>query len=174
MLRHKPIDLSSFSVVGVNYRKTDAAVRGRFAINQDQYATVISLAPVFDVTEFFILSTCNRTEIYGFAENAAALGRLLCSQTEGSYEDFSELAYAKSGREAITHLFNVAAGLDSQILGDYEIVGQIKVAFKFSKDRNCIGAYLERLVNEVLQASKSVRTNTGLDAPPPPHPQESP
>jgi len=92
MLRHKPIDLSSFFVVGVNYRKTDAAVRGRFAINQDQYATVITLAPVFDVTEFFILSTCNRTEIYGFAENAAALGKLLCSQTEGSYEDFSELA----------------------------------------------------------------------------------
>ncbi|HPH83823.1 MAG TPA: glutamyl-tRNA reductase [Ferruginibacter sp.] len=162
MLRHKPIDLSSFFVVGVNYRKTDAAVRGRFAINQDQYATVITLAPVFDVTEFFILSTCNRTEIYGFAENAAALGKLLCSQTEGSYEDFSELAYAKSGREAITHLFNVAAGLDSQILGDYEIVGQIKVAFKFSKDRNCVGAYLERMLNEVLQASKSVRTNTGL------------
>jgi glutamyl-tRNA reductase len=72
------------------------------------------------------------------------------------------MAYQKSGIDAIEHLFNVAAGLDSQILGDYEIVGQLKQSVRFSKEHQCIDAYLERLINEVLQASKKIRTTTGL------------
>ncbi|RZM10970.1 MAG: glutamyl-tRNA reductase, partial [Pedobacter sp.] len=63
---------------------------------------------------------------------------------------------------AMEQLFNVAAGLDSQILGDYEIVGQIKQSARFSKEQQSLGVYLERLMNEVLQCSKSIRTNTAL------------
>ena len=60
------------------------------------------------------------------------------------------------------HVFNVAAGLDSQILGDYEIVGQIKNAVKFSKEHGFIGAFTERLINCVLQSSKLIKNNTEL------------
>ena len=162
MLELLPINLSNFFIAGINYKKTDANLRGQYAINADQYNQLILLAPELGVTEFFILSTCNRTEIYGFAENVSNLANLLCSQTKGSLDRFNEMAYSNNGNQAIEHLFNVAAGLDSQILGDYEIVGQIKQAVKFSKEHNFIGAYLERLVNGVLQCSKSIRTSTAL------------
>lgn len=155
-------DISSFFIAGINYKKSDAAIRGQFSINHEQYLQVISSAAEHGITEFFVLSTCNRTEIYGFAESAANLSELLCSQTEGSLGDFTRMSYSKRGLCAIEHLFEVAAGLDSQILGDYEIVGQIKLAAKFSKQHQCVGAYLERLINEVLQSAKKVRTTTGM------------
>jgi glutamyl-tRNA reductase len=110
----------------------------------------------------FILSTCNRTEIYGYAESAEQLANLLCSKTTGTKEEFDELAYKKEGNEAILHLFEVAAGLDSQILGDYEIVGQIRQAIKIAKEHNSIGTNITRLVNAALQSSKEIKNKTGL------------
>ena len=121
-----PKDITGFFLAGINYRKTDAAVRGQFAINNEQYTLLLEQAPSFGINELFIVSTCNRTEIYGFAESASQLIELLCSQTQGQPDTFSQLAYIKKGIGAIEHLFHVAAGLDSQILGDYEIVGQVK------------------------------------------------
>jgi len=162
MAGHTPTDLSNFFVAGINYKKTDADLRGQYAINTDQYAKLLELAPQFGLSELFVISTCNRTEIYGFTENADKLCQLLCTQAQGSIEIFYDIAYIKNGPAAIQHLFDVAAGLDSQILGDYEIVGQLKQAVKFSKQHNFIGAYLDRLVNAVLQSSKLIKTNTGL------------
>lgn len=155
-------DISTFFVAGVNYKKSDAAIRGKFSINTDQYLQLINIAPQYNIQHFFILSTCNRTEVYGFAEKIDDFKQLLCQVTEGSLEDFRKMAYQKSGIDAIEHLFNVAAGLDSQILGDYEIVGQLKQAVKLSKEQQLIDAYLERMINEVLQASKKIRTTTSL------------
>jgi glutamyl-tRNA reductase len=159
---NKLSDISKFFIAGINYKKTDAALRGRFAVNTEQYKTILSLAPRYGVNELFILSTCNRTEIYGFAEDASQLIDLLCTQTTGPKETFIGLAYTKSGADAIEHLFHVAAGLDSQILGDYEIVGQIKLAVKFSRANGFIHSFAERLVNYVLQSSKSIKNNTEL------------
>ena len=158
----KPIDISSFFVAGINYKKTDAATRGQFAINNDQYENILNLARLSNIESLFILSTCNRTEIYGFAENEGQLVDLLCTQTQGSKEVFTSLAYIKNGENAVNHLFNVGAGLDSQILGDYEIIGQLKQAFKFSKDRNYINCFMERLFNNVLQSSKVIKNETAL------------
>lgn len=155
-------DISNFFAAGINYKKTDALMRGEYAINNEQYAAVLERAGTAGITELFILSTCNRTEIYGFAENPSILMELLCSQTQGSIEIFKKMAYVWEGVEAINHLFNVGAGLDSQILGDYEIVGQLKQAVKFSKEHGFIGAYLERMINGVLQTSKAIKTNTNL------------
>ncbi len=155
-------DISNFFAAGINYKKTDALLRGEYAINNDQYAALLLNANSLGITELFVLSTCNRTEIYGFAESADKLMQLLCSQTQGSFATFKKMAYVWSGLEAINHLFNVGAGLDSQILGDYEIVGQLKQAVKFSKEKGFVGAYLERLINGVLQTSKAVKTNTNL------------
>ena len=155
-------DISRFFVIGINYKKTDAAIRGQFAISNEQYSNLLALAPSHHLTELFVLSTCNRTEIYGFADNAGQLAALLCTGTSGTCEAFLEMAYVKKGPEAIEHLFVVAAGIDSQILGDYEIVGQLKQAVKYSRDREFVGPFLERMTNCVLQTSKSVKNQTGL------------
>jgi len=155
-------DISKFFIAGINYKKTDASIRGEYAVNQDEYATILSASPAFGVHELFILSTCNRTEIYGFAPDAFQLMKLLCSQTKGSLEVFMSKAYIKNGVDALEHLFDVGAGLDSQILGDYEIVGQLKQAVKFAKERSRIGSFTERLVNAVLQSSKTIKNQTAL------------
>ncbi|HEY4151207.1 MAG TPA: glutamyl-tRNA reductase [Chitinophagaceae bacterium] len=162
MQPYKQTDLSKFFVAGINYRKTDAAVRGLFAIGSEQYETLLQQAPSFNIDALFVVSTCNRTEIYGFAEDASLLINLLCTQTPGDEALFTRLAYTKSGIDAMEHLFRVGAGLDSQLLGDYEIVGQIKQAVKFSKERHFINPFLERLVNCVLQASKTIKNTTAL------------
>ncbi len=154
--------INSFFMAGINYKKTDAVRRGMYAISPDQYEHILSAAPDYGVTSLFILSTCNRTEIYGFADNAEQLAELLCSGTKGNITEFLQRAYIKNGRLAVAHLFKVAAGLDSQLLGDYEIVGQLKQAFKFARERNFINNFLERLFNDVLRSSKAVKNQTAL------------
>ncbi|MCM5530197.1 glutamyl-tRNA reductase [Parasegetibacter sp. NRK P23] len=155
-------EISRFYVAGINYKKTDAAVRGRFAVNEEQYERILFKAKTMGIREVFILSTCNRTEIYGVAENIEDLAQLLCSETAGDYQLFTQLAYLRTGEDAINHIFRVASGLDSQILGDYEIVGQLKLAAKFAKQHGCIGTFLERLINQVLQSSKEIKNQTAL------------
>jgi glutamyl-tRNA reductase len=162
MYTSRPTKPDNFFVAGISYKKTDAVTRGQFAISLTHYEEILKLAPQYGSGALFVLSTCNRTEIYGFADNASQLIDLLCTQTTGNAETFTKLAYCKQGDEAITHLFKVGAGLDSQILGDYEIVGQLKQAVKFAKDHNFINSFMERLVNSVLQASKSVKSDTAL------------
>lgn len=154
--------LSNFFVAGINYRKSDALLRGQFAINTEQYLQLFATAPEFQVTEFFVLSTCNRTEIIGFAYDARQLCKLLCTQTSGSEADFLKHAYIKSGEQAIAHLFQVAAGLDSQLLGDYEIVGQLKQSVNLSRKQGFNGFFTDRLFSVVLQASKKIKNNTVL------------
>jgi len=151
-------ELSNFFVAGINYKKTDTEIRGSFAIGAEQYGNMLSLASEYGVRDFFVLSTCNRSEIYGIAENPEQLIKLFCSHTQGSVELFRDLAYQKNGLEAVQHLFNVGAGLDSQILGDYEIVGQLRQAMKFAKERGFIHSFLERMLNQVLQSSRLSNT----------------
>ncbi len=155
-------DISNFYVAGINYKKSDASVRGQFAINNEQYSRILEKANLQGLDEVFILSTCNRTEIYGFAYCSHQLADLLCSETAGDVSTFKSSAYIKSGSAAIQHLFHVGAGLDSQILGDYEIVGQLKTAVKFSKEAGYVGAFTERLINCVLQSSKLIKNQTEL------------
>lgn len=156
------MDISQFYIAGINYKKSDASVRGRFAINQDQYLNILQKAGAFGLNELFILSTCNRTEIYGFAASEDQLINLLCSETLGDTTSFKNSAYIKNGFDAVNHMFQVGAGLDSQILGDYEIVGQLKTAAKFAKEHGFVGGFTERLINSVLQASKQIKNNTEL------------
>ncbi len=151
-----------FFVAGSNYKKSDAAIRGHYAILPDQYATILSSAAAIGLKEVFVLSTCNRTEIYGLAPDVHTLIQILCSVTMGSFDDFMHRCYIKQDQEALEHIFAVGAGLDSQILGDYEIVGQMKLAVKFSREHGMIGAYTDRLFNTVLQSSKQIKNATAL------------
>lgn len=156
------MEMKQFFTVGINYKKTDAAIRGEFAIGSEQYASLLEKATRKGIKEVFVLSTCNRTEIYGIADNAQVLIDLLCHETAGDADTFQQLCYIKQGSDAIQHIFEVGAGLDSQILGDYEIVGQMKLAVKFARERGCIGAFMERLFNTVLQSSKAIKNETAL------------
>jgi len=162
MNRYLNTELSNFFVAGINYKKTDTEMRGSFAIGPEQYERILLLAAEYEVRDLFILSTCNRSEIYGVAENAEQLMKLLCTQTQGTAATFEELSYRKNGLEAVRHLFDVGAGLDSQILGDYEIVGQLRKAMKFAKERGFIHSFLDRTLNQVLQSSKEIKNNTSL------------
>lgn len=164
MLLEEKYNLADFWVIGINYRKTDAALRGRYAINQEQYAHILNASPEYGIKELFLLSTCNRTEIYGFARNAENLINLICDFTHGDKDAFHQQCYRKQGNNALTHIFHVAAGLDSQILGDYEIVGQMKQAVNFSKSKDRLGTFLERLFHATLQSSRAIRNETQLSS----------
>jgi len=162
MINNNHVEISNFCVAGISYKKSDASCRGKYAVSNDQYASILSKASKYHLKELFILSTCNRTEIYGFAESVESFCELICEETNNTVESFKEVAYFKKELDAVNHLFSVAAGLDSQILGDYEVIGQIKQAVKFSKDLKFVGTHLERLINAVFKASKEIKTNTLL------------
>jgi glutamyl-tRNA reductase len=162
MSKNPTAEFSNFFVAGINYKKTDTEIRSSFAVGPEQYENMLKLAAEFEVSDLFVLSTCNRSEIYGISENPEQLINLLCTQTQGSAELFTERAYQKNGLKALRHLFDVGAGLDSQILGDYEIVGQLRQAMKFAKERGFIHTFLERTLNQVLQSSKEIKNNTAL------------
>lgn len=143
--------------------KADAHTRGRYSLSKDNQLLLLQEAKEkgYDV---FVLSTCNRTEITGFSEHPYQLIQLLCKYSDGNVEEFARISNVFKGKEAINQLFRVGTGLESQILGDYEIVGQLKMAFKQAKKQGTTNSYLERLVNGVLQASKKVKNSTDLSS----------
>jgi glutamyl-tRNA reductase len=147
-------------VVGVNFKKADVSLRNKFAVSREQCRRAYLESTVSYLHHFIILSTCNRTEIYGFVPCHYILLQLLKSYSKGSMEEISEFSYVKEGDDAIEHFLTVAAGLDSQIPGDFEIISQIKSAFQLSKEYNKTNGYLERLVNQALQVSKIVKNTT--------------
>jgi glutamyl-tRNA reductase len=156
------MEMNRFFVAGINYKKTDTAIRGEFAIGAVQYTSLLQKANHAGLSELFVLSTCNRTEIYGLSPDADTLINLLCDETSGDAATFRQLCYVKQDNDAIEHLFAVGAGLDSQILGDYEIVGQMKLAVKFAREKEMTGSFIERLFNTVLQSSKVIKNETKL------------
>ena len=156
------MDINHFFVTGINYKKTDVAIRSQYAVTPAVYASLLCKAPQFGLQEVFVISTCNRTEIYSITDDVNKPVYLLCSETGGDECAFRKLSYTKCGYEAIEHLWHVAAGLDSQILGDYEIVGQLKAAVKFAKERGFTGMFTERIVNGALQVSKAIRSETEI------------
>ncbi|NDC42092.1 MAG: glutamyl-tRNA reductase [Chitinophagia bacterium] len=154
--------LQDLWLAGISYKKSDAAIRGTFAVSPAQYQQLLASAANFGVRECFLVSTCNRTEIYGVAASAKQLLDLFFSVCNGGRAQFLETAYVCQGEKAAQHLFEVGAGLDSQILGDFEILGQIKAAIKVARDEGKVGAFTDRLINCVLKSSKAIKTNTQL------------
>lgn len=150
--------------VGLSYKKADVQVRGAFSVTKENQKLLLKEAKEKGIDGIFILSTCNRTEITGFAKHPFELISLLIKYSKGTVEEFINVSNVYKNNDAITHLFNIATGLDSQILGDYEIVGQLRESFKLAKKIGTTNAYLERLMNLVLQASKDVKNNTKLSS----------
>ena len=152
----------SFYVIGISYKKADAKLRGLFNLTPTKKANLLNQAKSLGIEGLLTTSTCNRTEVYGLVKEPSILVNLLCENTDGNKESFDKVAYTFKNQEAISHMFNVGAGLDSQILGDFEIISQLKLSAKISKKYNLLDAFLERLVNSVLQASKRIKNETKL------------
>jgi glutamyl-tRNA reductase len=150
--------------VGLSYKKADVNVRGTFSITKENQKLLLKEAKEKGIDGIFVLSTCNRTEITGFAKHPFELISLIIKYSNGTIEDFINVSYVYKNKDAVRHLFKTGTGLDSQILGDYEIVGQLKESFKQAKIAGTTNAYLERLMNLVLQASKDVKNNTQLSS----------
>ena len=153
-----------FYVIGLSYKKADAKMRGEFSLDQTAKTNLLIQAKANGIESLVATSTCNRTEIYGFARHPFELIKLLCDNTQGTVEDFQSVAYVYKNSDAIQHMFKVGAGLDSQILGDFEIISQLKLSAKVSKKHQLLNAYLERLINAVIQASKRIKTETELSS----------
>lgn len=155
---------ASFYALGISYKKADAEMRGKFSLDATAKATVLIQAEAEGIDAMLVTSTCNRTEIYGFANHPYELIKLLCENSRGTVEEFQEVAYIYKNNDAVNHMFRVGTGLDSQILGDFEIISQIKTAFIESKSNGLVNSFLERLVNSVIQASKKIKNETDISS----------
>lgn len=155
---------NTFYVIGISYKKADAAIRGKFSLNETAKISLLNQAKEAGMDGILATSTCNRTEIYGFAQHPFQLIQLLCNNSNGSIDDFQRIGFVYKNKEAINHLFKVGTGLDSQILGDFEIISQIKQSFVTSKKIGLTNHFLERLCNCVIQASKRIKNETELSS----------
>ncbi|MFV5684996.1 glutamyl-tRNA reductase [Flavobacterium sp. GB2R13] len=153
-----------FYAVGLSYKKADAEIRGKFNLDAAAKTRLLEQAKTEGIESLIVTSTCNRTEIYGFAEHPFQLIKLICENSQGSVEAFQKVGFVYKNQEAISHLFRVGTGLDSQILGDFEIIAQIKSSFAQSKAAGLANTFMERLVNAVIQASKKIKTDTEISS----------
>ncbi len=153
-----------FYAVGLSYRKADAEIRGAFSLDAQAKTRLLEQARTEGISALLVISTCNRTELYGYADHPFQLIKLLCDNSRGTIDAFERVAYVYKSNEAVSHLFRVGTGLDSQILGDFEIISQIKSGFVESRNFGLTNAFTERLCNAVIQASKRIKTETGISS----------
>ncbi len=150
-------------VAGLSYKATPVEVRERLAVHRSRLACCgCRLKLGGNLSEVVLLSTCNRVEIYGVTPQVNGNIDKLFQQLSGSDFDFSPYLYVKEGEEAVSHLFSVASGLDSMVLGETEITGQVKHAYLSAQEAKLTGKILNRVFQTALQVAKEIRTKTGI------------
>lgn len=154
----------TFYSIGLSYKKADAEVRGKFSLDSKAKTQVLLQAKEEGIEGIIVTSTCNRTEIYGYADHPFQLIKLVCDNSNGNVEEFQKVGFVYKNQEAIDHLFRVGTGLDSQILGDFEIIGQLKNSFEQSRSLGLINTFLDRLINSVIQTSKRIKNETEISS----------
>jgi len=157
------------SLIGASFRTAPLPVRERLALSRAQ--AVCLLRECRDdglFAEGFVLSTCNRTELY-----CVSPGRALCasdlasriSRIKGNEPVLDDdVFYRREGLEAVEHLFRVAASLDSQVIGEHEVHGQVRQAYEWAREAGTARFVLNRLIHRALRAGKRVRSETRLNA----------
>ncbi len=154
--------LDDFCVVGVNHWEATIEVREQFSLSDVQKAELIAGANREGIESLFVISTCNRTEIFAQHATSQELIRLLVTYSDASLDEFHTYGFEMSGRKAVEHLFNVTVGLDSQILGDLQVVKQVKEAYELASEKNAVSGELHRLMQCVFRAHKRSRNETSL------------
>lgn len=153
-------------VVGLNHTTAPVAVRERLAFADATLAPALACLQPPEVTELVILSTCNRVELY-MQSNDVDASTASCVAFLAAYHDipaaqFRPHLYQLSDLEAVRHLFRVAASLDSLVLGEPQILGQVKAAYLAAQTANRTGVIFSQLFERALSVAKAVRTDTGI------------
>src|SRR6266699_3571373 len=148
---------------GVSHKTAPVELREQFAVKQSAIVDLAFVLKCFGhLDEIVLLSTCNRIEIYGTTRQARghikSLLQLLCAEPR----DLDPHIYLYEDTAAVRHLLRVAAGLDSMVLGETEITGQIKNAYEIARNAGLTGRVLNRLFQRAFQATKEIRTRTGI------------
>ncbi|MGQ0630923.1 MAG: glutamyl-tRNA reductase [Sporichthyaceae bacterium] len=155
-------------VVGMSHRTGPVSLLERVAISGDALTKLISDAAASEhVAEVAVLSTCNRMEIYAVVEKfhggLADVSELLCRHTGMGLEELRPHLYVHYEDRAVQHLFTVACGLDSMVVGESQILGQVRSALATAQDLGTAGRVLNELVQHSLRVGKRARTETGID-----------
>ena len=152
-------------ILGVNHRTAPVALRERLAYGEDEIASALRrLKDATGVGEAALLSTCNRVEVIGVASDADAAGdevaRFLAADRTVERAAFNDALYNFTGRDAVRHLFRVGASLDSMVVGEPQILGQLKLAYAQAAEAATVGLVLHRAFHKSFQVAKRVRKAT--------------
>ncbi len=151
--------------LGASHHTAPLALREKLALPPERASELHARLATAQLPELALLNTCNRVEFYGVAgseEDLIALGSAFCAVTGLSAEDFATIRALTTGPESIRHLTAVAAGLESQLLGETEIFGQVKDAYAAAQTTGRVGPVLNRVFQKAFQAAKHVRTHTAI------------
>jgi len=158
-----------FIALGLNHQTAPIALRETVAVEAGQLQEALkALQSLNGVHEAAVLSTCNRTEIYAQIDSGAELELMqwLSRQHGLSVDSLQTYLYQHHDAQAVRHLFRVAAGLDSLILGEPQILGQVKTAWQAARDAHSVNGALDRLFQQTFSVAKRVRTDTRIGAHP--------
>ena len=155
-------------ILGLNHNTAPVEIREQVAFAGDEVARALERLTALDgVDEAVLLSTCNRTEFYVVGENA---GRERLKQwlhdDRRLGDNFAESLFMLDDDEAIRHIFRVACGLDSMVLGEPQILGQLKDAYRYAQNADTLGSNLGRLFQHTFAVAKKIRTDTEIGASP--------
>jgi glutamyl-tRNA reductase len=152
-------------LLGVNHKTAPVEIRERLAFSDNPGAPYMALGAIPGCEEFCFLSTCNRVEVLFSTSNGEETERQIRDflfANSMSYEEAGKYVYLHKGENAIRHLFRVGASLDSMIVGEPQILGQLKQAYREASERNCTGVILNRLLHKAFSVAKRIRTETGI------------
>jgi glutamyl-tRNA reductase len=152
-----------FFVAGLSYKTAPVSVREQLAVRPSlRPCQACRLKLGANLNEVVLLSTCNRVEVYGTTPWVNGNVHGLFQHFNSAAKDFSPYIYVKEGEEAARHLFSVAGGLDSMVVGETEITGQVKNAYLAAQDAKLTGKITNRLFQTALQVAKEIRTHTNI------------
>ncbi|MDO5609296.1 MAG: glutamyl-tRNA reductase [Pseudomonadota bacterium] len=153
----------TFHALGVNHQTAPVAMRERLAFDAGALPEALAaLKAMPGIHEAAILSTCNRTELYAIAEGDGATLQEWLSQRPGEYLALDGYLYRHHDVDAVRHLFRVSAGLDSLVLGEPQILGQVKEAWSMARSAGTLGSQLDRLFQQAFGTAKHARTHTRI------------
>jgi len=155
----------SFILVGVNHKTTPVEIREKIALSSGYEQPLRQLAQIPGCKECYLLSTCNRVEVLVVGSAGQELEERLITFLFGADAPAStwrEYVYVHTGSEAVQHLFTVAASLDSLVVGEAQILGQLKEAYRYATEIGTAGPLLNRLLHKSFSVAKRIRTETGI------------
>ena len=162
--------MSNIAILSVNHQLAPVAIRERVAFAKSELAPAISSLMLFkEITGCVIFSTCNRSEIYVTHNSKnirTVLTKFLAISHDFEYDSLLQYISFYEDNDAINHICNVACGIDSLVLGEPQIFGQLKDAYQFSKTQNALDKILEKLFQHAFKTAKKVRTDTDLGSSP--------